>query len=144
MSQLALFAEPCKRCAALFAPHESDFYCDACSQHLDRTCTVFKRPLTPQTLCNRIGYNVAKLSDAELVTVYHYTMFAQALQRYWTYQYYPWPSRLRCPLSQWAGYDNVQRLEAIISDRGLVCEANNYHIDFQAMKRWIDEKEAQS
>ena len=143
MTQLHLFADPCKRCGELFDPKASDFYCDACSQHLEKTFTVFKRPLTPQTLWNRVGYNCERLDDDELVTVYKYTMFAQALQRFWTYQHYRWPQNLRCALSQWAGYDNVQRIEALLSARGLACDANNYHIDFQAMQAWIDAQKSE-
>ncbi len=137
MTQLTLFAEPCRRCAELFAPHESDFFCDACSRHLDRTHTTFKRPLTPQTLWNRIGWDYRRISDAELVKVYQYTMFANALGRDWNYQFYHWPQRLRCPLSQWAGADNLERLRQIVTERGLAIEADNYHIDCAAIKAWI-------
>lgn len=142
--QETLFAQSvsCWRCGATLhydaIAEEEPFWCKSCDTILEKTLWKFDRPIGPATLWNHGGwYRLNEMDDAILIKCYQYAKFTNVLCRYWDLQYYPWSQDQKCALSQSGGPDRIESLAGELTRRGLMVDAENYHIDFPAIKRWI-------
>lgn len=140
--QLALTEEKCRRCGAGLPIADESLFCAICSSYLDRRHKAFTRPIRPESLWSYVGRIIdERLPDAGLISLYHWTMFVNALLRYSDLQFYAWSTHWHITLSQWGGEDHIAVIHKEMERRQLKpCEFENYHIDFRAIRAWIAER----
>lgn len=140
--QLTLTEEKCRRCGAGLPIADESLFCAICSGYLDRRHKTFKRPIRPESLFAHCGYRIGpQLPDDGLIRLYQWTMFLNALLRYYTYQHFYWSQHWHTTLSQYGGEDRIAAIRQEIERRQLKpCEVENYHIDFAAIRVWIAER----
>lgn len=105
---------------------------------------VFNKPLSPQSIWNNISFCPDRATDEQMIKAYQYTKFANALLRYSNLRYHYWETRWNITMGQWANEDAINRLQKEIEKRGLEDPADDYHIDFKAIEKWIGVKKSAS
>lgn len=101
---------------------------------------TFNRPLTPATLI-RQGLVSERSTDTDLVRGYQYACFTRALAfTVPSLQFYYWTTDHNITLHQVGGQDYIERIRAELQRRGLFDQAEDYHIDFRAMRCWVERK----
>lgn len=143
MSQLHLFRETtyCRACYADFLVDDTreggDFFCEACYVKRQQYRRVFDRPMHADALLRPTLRLVTKFGvhESDVIALYQYTHFVRALVDNPEYRVYAWSDQDEALLTKVSNDKNIARATEWSQSFGVYYFAENYAIDYDAIRQ---------